>query len=233
MDYLFSCCGLPRRRPNEKPLEARISQNRIAALYDRIAPVYDSWGALTETRARNRAIKLADIQNGQHVLEVAVGTGSTFYEIVKQNPNGINIGIDLSPGMLARAKKRMHGFSAANYTLALGTAFDLQQVEDESIDVLLNQYMFDLIAFDDMDAVLREFKRVLKKGARLVLVNMTTGRRFGSRLYELIYRISPATLGGCRGVEMADKLQQHGFTVEVRETVRQMMFPSEVILARR
>jgi ubiquinone/menaquinone biosynthesis C-methylase UbiE len=35
--------------------------------------------------------------------------------------------------------------------------------------------MFDLIPFDQMDTVLAEFNRVLKKGGKLVLVNMTIG----------------------------------------------------------
>ncbi len=43
-------------------------------------------------------------------------------------------------------------------------------------DLLVNNYMFDLIAFDDIDAILEEFKRVLKNGGKLILVNMTEGR---------------------------------------------------------
>ena len=32
---------------------------------------------------------------------------------------------------------------------------------DEQFDLLLNNYMFDLIPFNEMDAILDEFKRVL------------------------------------------------------------------------
>ena len=42
--------------------------------------------------------------------------------------------------------------------------------------------------------------------------------------------ISPKTMGGCRGVKLADKLQQYGFKVESREYFQQMLFPPEVIL---
>jgi ubiquinone/menaquinone biosynthesis C-methylase UbiE len=80
--------------------------------------------------------------------------------------------------------------------------------------------------------VLAEFKRVLKKGGSLVLVNMTEGETRGSKIYDLLYRLSPKTMGGCRGVRMADKLLQHGFTAETREYIQQMLFPSEIILAR-
>jgi hypothetical protein len=38
-------------------------------------------------------------------------------------------------------------------------------------------------------------------------------------------------MGGCRGVQLTDLLTQHGFRIEVREYIQQMLFPSEVILA--
>ena len=232
MERSLSCCSALCCRKDQRPLDARVSQNRIGGVYDRIAPIYDVWAKLTESRARKRSLELAEIQDGQHILEVAVGTGLAFYEIVKSNPNGSNTGFDLSPGMLAKATTRLRTLGNANYSLAAGTAFDLD-VEDESIDLLMNSYMFDLIAFDDMDTVIGEFRRVLKKDGRLVLVNMTVSEGLGGRLYEAIYRISPASMGGCRGVRMTEKLQQFGFRVEARETVRQMLFPSEVILARK
>ena len=211
-------------------LNARISQSDIGIVYDKIAPFYDVWGKLTESHARNRAIGLAEIKDGQNILEVAVGTGLAFYEIVKRNPNGINTGIDLSQGMLEKAIRRLRKISGINYSLNLGTAFDLD-VENESIDTLVNNYMFDLIPFEDMDKILIEFRRVLKKCGKLILVNMTEGERFGSKLYDFIYNISPKAMGGCRGVKLTERLQKHEFRVEVREYFQQMLFPSEVILA--
>jgi ubiquinone/menaquinone biosynthesis C-methylase UbiE len=214
----------------EGKLDARVPQNEIGRVYDRLSKVYDIWGKGTESRARNRAIELAAIKDGQNILEVAVGTGLAFYEIVMRNPCGRNTGIDLSKGMLERAKNRLKNLTGANYSLAIGTAFDLP-APTESVDQLLNNYMFDLIPYHDMDRVLSEFERVLKKGGRLVLVNMTEGETLGSKLYDLIYRLSPKSMGGCRGVRLEDKLIQHGFTVETREYHQQMLFPSEVILA--
>ncbi|MDR1969421.1 MAG: hypothetical protein LBQ32_12170, partial [Burkholderiaceae bacterium] len=81
--------------------------------------------------------------------------------------------------------------------------------------------------------VLAEFGRVLKKNGKLVLVNMTQGQTVSSRVYDLVYRLSPKTMGGCRGVKLAGRLQQHGFIVEAREYRQQMLFPSEIILARK
>ena len=171
-----------------------------------------------------------DMIDGQMILEVAVGTGLGFYEIVQRNPNGTNIGIDISPGMLQKAQKRLGQLSEVNYELKIGNAFKLDE-KDEQFDLLVNNYMFDLIAFDDMDAILKEFKRVLKKDGKLILVNMTEGQSFGCGIYSLLYRISPRSFGGCRGVKLAGKLEQHGFKVKTREYYQQWWFPSEVILA--
>jgi len=230
MSISFSCCGINCCDQDNKILNARIEQDKIGSVYDKIAPIYDIWGKLTESHARNRAIELAEIKDGQSIFEVAVGTGLAFYEIVKRNPNGTNAGIDLSKEMLNKAKKRVSQFPEKSYNLDIGTAFNLN-IKNESIDTLVNNYMFDLIPFEDMDKILMEFKRVLKKDGKLILVNMTEGERLGSKLYDFIYNISPKTMGGCRGVKLKKRLQQHGFKVEVREYYQQMLFPSEIILA--
>jgi ubiquinone/menaquinone biosynthesis C-methylase UbiE len=226
----ISCCGITCCTQKYENIDARVPREDISALYDRIAPIYDTWGRLTESRARNRAIELAAIRDGQKILEVAVGTGLAFYEIVKRNPNGTNTGIDISPKMLNRAKNRLLELEDAQYSLITGDAFNLE-AKDDSVEILVNNYMFDLIALDDMDKLLAEMKRVLKKGGRLVLVNMTRGERFGSNIYDHLYRLHPRLMGGCRSVQLAPLLRRHGFNVVVREYHQQMLFPSEVILA--
>ncbi len=219
------------RRRATQVQDAYVPQHKIIAVYDKLAPVYDIWGALTETNARSRALELANVGDGCAILEVAVGTGLTFSELVKQNLNGTNIGIDISPGMLDKAKARLKKVENATYLLETGNAFKLN-VESNSIDIIMNNYMFDLIAFKDMPIILNEFKRVLKHDGRLILVNMTQGESRLSRVYELIYRLSPTLMGGCRGVMLTDDLTASGFNVETREYIQQMLFPSEVILAR-
>ena len=212
-------------------LDARIPQQDIGGIYNSLAGIYDIWAYMTESRARDRALELAEIKNGQNILEVAVGTGLAFIKIVKSNPDGTNVGIDISDGMLNKARKRLSRLEKANFELKPGTAFNLES-EDNQYDVLINNYMFDLIPYDQMDAILTEFKRVLKPGAKLVLVNMTKGEKFGSGIYDRIYRISPRLMGGCRSVQLSERLQRHGFTIMAREYHQQLFFPSEVIVSR-
>ena len=98
------------------------------------------------------------------------------------------MGIDLSQGMLQKAKSRLGQIPAANYELTVGTAMKLK-AQDGSVDTLLNNYMFDLIPFKDMDTILVEFKRVLKKGGRLVLINMTEGAYVSAAGYTISFTI--------------------------------------------
>lgn len=230
MTLFNACCRSFRGSDVKAPLDAVIPQEKIGPLYDKISRFYDVWGRLTESKARERALALADIRDGAAVLEAAVGTGLAFERIVGQNPHGRNMGVDLSQGMLAKARRRLWRAGLHNYALVQGSAAALETASD-SVDVLVNSYMFDLIPFRDMDAVLAEFWRVIKPGGRLVLVNMTTGQEMGSGLYERLYRLFPRAMGGCRGVALAGRLTRAGFKVLRREYVRQLWFPSEVILA--
>jgi ubiquinone/menaquinone biosynthesis C-methylase UbiE len=211
--------------------EARLKKDEVVKVYSGIAPLYDLWGTLTETRARRRALELARIMDGEAILEVALGTGLTFQEILKANPGGKNVGVDLTPAMLEKARKRAERMRATNFQVAVGDAYALD-FSDGSFNLLMNNYMFDLLPEKDFTLVLSQFKRLLKPGGRLVLVNMTKGEHFYQRIYEAIYQVNPAWLGGCRGVLLTEAVRAVGFTNIHRETISQFGFPSEIISAR-
>lgn len=211
-------------------LEAKLSEHEVKEVYGRMAYYYDFWAHLTEARARASAFDKSGIRDGMKILEVAVGTGILFEEIVRKNPNGENTGIDLTREMLEKASERLAKSPAANYHLSLGNALALD-FEDEHFDLLFNCYMLDLLSFEKIDAALTEFSRVLKKGGKLVLVNMTEGKSPVSRIYQMLYQISPRLMGGCRGLRMKDRVSEKGFEIEYFEYVVQLLFPSEVIVA--
>jgi ubiquinone/menaquinone biosynthesis C-methylase UbiE len=211
--------------------EARIEKDQVPVIYRRIASLYDAWAWLTERNARTRCLQLAAIQDGEDVLEVAVGTGLAFVEILKSNPSGNNAGIDLTSEMLARAQERAERTGNQRYQLREGDAYNLE-FPDASFDILVNNYMFDLLPERDFLPVLEEFRRVLRPGGRLALVNMTIGRHWYNGVWDWIYRLNPAWLGGCRGVKLLPYLQMCGFVQTQRDYVSQFTFPSEVVFGR-
>jgi ubiquinone/menaquinone biosynthesis C-methylase UbiE len=208
--------GLSTLRQGGYSLDAKLNKDEVREAYRKSSSMYDIWSGLTESKSRRRCLEVADIKNGESVLEVAVGTGILFEKILELNPTGRNEGIDLTEEMLTRARARAQKSGASGYVLKVGDAYHLQY-SDNSFDVVLNNYMFDLIPEKDF------------LGGRIVLVNMTKGSRWFNAVWEWLYKIRPSLLGGCRGIEIKPYLEEVGFEKIRREYLSQMLFPSEVI----
>jgi demethylmenaquinone methyltransferase/2-methoxy-6-polyprenyl-1,4-benzoquinol methylase len=96
--------------------------------------------------------------------------------------------------------------------------------------------MLDLIPLRDLPVVLEQFKRVLKPGGRLALVNMSKPDACQRTWWESVYqwlprRWVPYLLGGCRPVVMAGLVKDVGFEEVRREFVPSFFLPSEVVTA--
>lgn len=215
----------------EERQPAHVPQAEAGSLYDGIAKNYDLWARLTESKARKLALRRAAVEEGQATLEVAVGTGIAFLELVRRNRTGRNVGIDISPGMMAKARTRLEESGETNYELLEASAFAIP-APAPSFDLVMNSYMFDLIPHDDWDTIVAEFRRVLKSDGRLVLTNMTFAESRFSGVFDWVYRKHPRLLGGCRAVRLSPALERGGFDVVYRRYVQQTLFPSEVIVAR-
>ena len=213
-----------------KMLEAKISKEKVSKVYDILAPHYDFWSRFAESKAHSRALDLAEIEGGEKVLEVACGTGKNFSEILKKNEEGLNLGVDISGKMLGMAKKRVKDAVRESYEFLMVDAHSLP-FRDEIFDVVLNSYMLDLIPLRDFFTILREFNRVLRKGGRMVLVNMTYGNPIFNAFWSLLYRFIPNTIGGCRSVQVKPFVEYVGFEVVKYEKISQKGFPSEIIKA--
>ncbi len=150
-------------------------------------------GALTERKARQWGIELAQVQDGESVRDVACGTGVILADIARINQTGLNAGIDISSGMLDKARARLKNTSA-RVELKQASAFEIPY-PDATFDLVINGYMFDLMPVDAMPKLLSEFHRVLKPEGRLALINMTEGERPGSRIYQWVYQRAPALMG--------------------------------------
>jgi ubiquinone/menaquinone biosynthesis C-methylase UbiE len=206
---------------------ARVDQRDIPGLYDRLSRIYDLWAALTESRARRRALQRAAPVDGESILEIAVGTGQQFVQLVGANTHGTTRGVDLSPQMLARARTRIAQLPGTAQ-LEVADAHTLP-FPDRTFDLVLVSYLFDLLPESDFSAIIAEIRRVLRDNGRVIVVNMTIGEKRRDNLYRWIYRLSPKLLGGCRGVRLTPYLVACGFRVVQRDYVTQLGFPSEIL----
>jgi demethylmenaquinone methyltransferase/2-methoxy-6-polyprenyl-1,4-benzoquinol methylase len=170
------------------------------------------------------------------VLEVAVGPGIALTEILKTvDRTTVVYGVDLSPKMLEKARRRVSAAGYANVDLQEADARQLP-FPDGTFDVLYNSYMLDLIPLTDLPVVLAEFRRVLKPGGRLVLVNMSKESEGVRTWYERLYQGLPPRLvsylmGGCRPVLTEGLVREAGFCEVKRDYIRQLL-TSEIVTAR-
>ena len=104
----------------------------------------------------------AHIQPGQHVLDVACGTGILAREVISRTgSSGDVVGIDSSPGMLTIARQLAPGIEWQE-----GVAESLP-FPDQSFDAAVSQ--FGLMFFRDQCKAVREMLRVLAPGGRLAV----------------------------------------------------------------
>jgi len=207
---------------------ARLDPDLVVPTYTWIAPVHDVLALLVEAEARTLAHHWADVKDGERVLEVGVGTGLSFTRLLQANPNGWTEGIDRTPAMCRRARRRAQRSGTSRWRLQQGTAYALP-FPSETFNLVFTSYLFDLLPASDFDAVLREFGRVLVPGGRLVMANMTLGSEWYHQLWETIYAFHPPLLGGCRGVRVRPYLEEAGYENVRRAFVSQWTFPSEVV----
>lgn len=207
-------------------VDVPVSAHKIRSVYDFYSRIYFLATPL-EKRAKMRGMELADVKPDDRVLEVAVGIGQSFLEILRRVDHKNTVyGVDVSPSMLEKTKARIERHGYENFDLHEADARHLP-FADESFDVLYNSYMLDLIPLAELPVVIGEFRRVLRKDGRLVLVNLSKKRK-KPVFYERVYKISPSFWGGCRPVLMEKYLKQAGFTNVRREYFRFPM-PSEVV----
>lgn len=213
-------------------IEAPLKTDRIRNLYNFASHFY-GLANFIEEKHHLRALRLANIQPEEKVLEVAVGLGYTFLKILgKVNAENKVFGIDISEKMLNKAKERVIKNGYSNFDLKIGDARKLPY-PNETFDILYNSYMLDLTPLSDIPIVLKEFHRVLKKGGRLILVNFSK-KDSSPVLAETLYKLSPSLWFGCRPVLMEAFVKKIGFKEVTREVPRFFFsLPSEIVTARK
>ena len=141
-------------------IEAFAPADRIKRAYNILSLGYAGLLSPLERKPRMIGLERAGIRPHDDVLEVAVGPGHSFVEILKRVDATKTVsGIDLSPKMLAQTRRRSE---AAGYAKADLREADARQLPypDEAFDVLYNSYMLDLIPLDEMPAFVEEIVAV-------------------------------------------------------------------------
>jgi phosphatidylethanolamine/phosphatidyl-N-methylethanolamine N-methyltransferase len=127
-----------------------------------------------------------NIQPGERVLEVGVGTGINLPLYPRE---AAVTGIDFTASMLEKARERAARKDAAPVRLLQMDAADLKFAND-SFDIVYAPYLISVVP--DPVKVAQEMRRVCRPGGRIIFLNhFLSPNLFLSRIERLI---SPATI---------------------------------------
>ena len=143
--------------------------HEVRRLFDRIAPIYDAMNRVMTAgldRSWRRLTVEAVVQPGDRVLDACCGTGDLA--LAAEREGGIVTGLDFSPAMLDRARRK-----SDTVTWIQGDLLALP-FEDGTFDAAT--VGFGVRNVEDIEAGLRELRRVLRPGGRLGILEITTPR---------------------------------------------------------
>ncbi|MCR5713731.1 MAG: bifunctional demethylmenaquinone methyltransferase/2-methoxy-6-polyprenyl-1,4-benzoquinol methylase UbiE [Bacteroidales bacterium] len=175
-------------------------KKKIGAMFDRIAGSYDRLNHVLSFRTDRawRRRSLRHVLDGQplRILDLACGTGDYAICMARKATPGTHItGVDLSEGMLrVMAAKVADAGLDGMVTCRCGEAERLD-FPDGSFDRVT--VAFGVRNFEDRQAALREIRRVLSPGGRLVILELSQPRNVLIRaIFNLYFHKIAPLIGG-------------------------------------
>ncbi len=163
----------------------------------------------------------ASLKSGEVVVDLGSGGGlDVFLAAAKVGPAGKAIGIDMTPEMIARARKNAakgaDGKPIANVEFHLAT-IDKMPLPDASADCVISNCVINLVP--DKRAVFREVFRVLKRGGRTAISDLVLKKPLPPELADDLTAYVGCLAGAIGVEEYRSGLRDAGFDpIEIVDT---------------
>lgn len=183
---------------NPYSADSRRKGEQVREMFDNIAPAYDFMNrAMTmgiDRVWRHKAIGELPRGASLRLLDIATGTGDMALLLRRLTGADSICGIDLSEGMLAEGRKKIAAAGESDHiTLLQADSLAMPFCDDEFDGITV---AYGVRNFEDLEAGYREMWRVMRKGGRLVVLELSTPRgRLVKPLYDLYTRHIIPTVG--------------------------------------
>jgi SAM-dependent methyltransferase len=163
-------------------------------------------------------VLLAELAPGESVLDLGSGGGlDVLLSARRVGPTGHAYGLDMTPEMLALARRNQAEAGVANATFLPGTMEELP-LRDGLIDVVISNCVINLSG--DKDAVLAEAFRVTKPGGRFAVADIVLLRELPEAVRPLVALWTGCISGALQAEQYLAKLASAGFTGAQVEIIR-------------
>ena len=178
-------------------------------LYDDEA-VATSPDALAASLGCGNPTALADLHPGETVLDLGSGGGlDVLLSARRVGPTGTAYGLDMTPEMLALARRNQAEAGITNAEFLQGTIESIP-LPDASVDVIISNCVINLAA--DKDPVLREAFRVLRPGGRFAVSDIVLLKPLPEAAQRAMRLWTGCIAGALLDTEYVAKLTAAGFT---------------------
>jgi len=163
-------------------------------------------------------IALADLQPGETVLDLGSGAGiDCFLAAGQVGPTGSVIGVDMTPEMIARARKNAAAVGLGNIEFRLGEIENLP-VQDGTVDVVISNCVINLVP--SKHRAFAEAYRVLAPGGRIMVSDMVLSADIPAELRASVAGYVACLSGAMLESEYLGAIAAAGFEqIEVVERV--------------
>jgi SAM-dependent methyltransferase len=140
-----------------RPRLWRLFRGPLRRMFDGLAPSWETRIGPHHLSALDRA--LADVPRPRRVLDLGTGTGVVALALAERYPEAEVVGVDLSPGMIEEARRKLSAERAGRVRFEVGDASSLDCPDGD----------FDLVVLSNMIPFAGELARVVEPGGVLVL----------------------------------------------------------------
>lgn len=170
-------------------------------------------------------VALASLKAGEIVLDLGSGTGmDCFLAAHKVGPKGRVIGVDMTPEMVAKARKIAEKEGYKNVEFRLGEIENLP-VADNSVDVIISNCVINLSP--DKKRVFEEVYRVLKPGGRFMISDLVLLKPLPDFIKESVEAYIGCLSGAVLKDDYINLIKQAGFN-DIR-IIKENPFPLELM----